>query len=371
VADGKKGNIVRRILLCLTVAAFARAAVTVQSPAEYQAFQRVSSRQGTIAVRAQADSCDAAEVRVESGPWRKLGIEGGCRLAGEVTAPAGGWYTIEVRVSGNGRPAGSARVGHVGVGEVFVISGQSNATNYGEALQQPKSGMVSAFNGSEWQPANDPQPGVQDRSAKGSFIPAFGDALYAKYRVPIGVACVGFGGTSVRQWLPEGDRFRLVPTAVRFVRQVGENDWESDGRLFAGMMERIGQLGRRGFRALLWHQGESDANQAEGHELSGADYRRMMERVIRESRRQAGRDFPWIVAQATYHSPSVTSSPEIREAQAALWKDRLALEGPDTDRFGEPYRQNGGRGIHFSALGLEAHGKAWAEKVRKYLDGVL
>ncbi len=97
----------------------------------------------------------------------------------------------------------------------------------------------------------------------------------------------------------------------------------------------------------------------------------MMERVIGESRRQAGWDFPWFVAQATYHSPSVTSSPEIREAQAALSKDPLALAGPDTDRFGEPYRQDGGRGVHFSARGLEAHGKAWAENVGKYLDGIL
>jgi hypothetical protein len=41
--------------------------------------------------------------------------------------------------------------------------------------------------------ADDPQPGVQDTSSRGSFIPAFGDALYAKYHVPVGIADVGHG----------------------------------------------------------------------------------------------------------------------------------------------------------------------------------
>src|SRR6266436_778517 len=65
-----KRNLMWRTLFYIAAVAVARAAVTVQSPMEYQVFQRVTAKEGRIAVRAQGDSCDAAEVRVESGPWR-------------------------------------------------------------------------------------------------------------------------------------------------------------------------------------------------------------------------------------------------------------------------------------------------------------
>jgi hypothetical protein len=358
-----------------TLAAHA-ANLTLESPAAYQVFQRQSRLQGKIVVRGHwSEGCDAAEVRLTSASapsaWLPLQLESGCAFQGEMPAAAGGWYGLEVRVLQRGNRSGGASVEHIGVGETFVICGQSNSTNYGEELQQTRTGMVSTFSGDAWRVANDPQPGVQDNSQRGSFIPAFGDALYERYKVPIGIASVGAGGTSVRQWLPKGDRFLTPPTMSKYVIQVGEKEWESSGRLFDGMLERIRQLGRGGFRALLWHQGESDANQVPGHEMTPADYRRMLERIVRESRRQAGWEFPWLVAQATYHNPAEALSPEIREAQASLWKDGIALEGPDTDILTGDNRQNGGKGVHLSGKGLEAHGKMWAEKVERYLDGIL
>ena len=282
--------------------------------------------------------------------------------------PAGGFYALDVRAAKSGKVLAEAEVAHVGVGEVFVIAGQSNSTNYGEVRQQTKSGMVVSFSGNTWQIANDPQPGVQDHSTKGSFIPSFGDALYDKYRIPIAVACVGHGSTSVRQWLPKGETVDVPPTMPRFVTSNG-SDLTSTGELFNGLMTRIRQLGPDGFRALLWHQGESDSNQKPEHQITGDDYRRMLDHVIRESRREAGWDFPWFVAQASYSPKSSTAEP-IREAQASLWQSGLALEGPDTDTLKEEYRQNG-TGVHFNEKGLETHGKLWAEKVEDYLDSVL
>jgi hypothetical protein len=60
--------------------------------------------------------------------------------------------------------------------------------NYGEVRQQTRSAMVVSFSGCAWSIANDPQAGVQDNSRNGSFIPSFGDTMYEKYRVSIGVA---------------------------------------------------------------------------------------------------------------------------------------------------------------------------------------
>jgi hypothetical protein len=231
--------------------------------------------------------------------------------------------------------------------------------------------MVTTFNGDSWRIANDPQPGTQDNSKKGSFIPSFGDALYRKYQVPIGIASVGHGSTSVRQWLPAGDPVEVMPTMTKFVITNPDGTLVSDGTLFNGMMHRIQQFGPHGFRAILWHQGESDSHQKPDHEISGETYRRMLEHVILSVRKQAGWEIPWFVANASYGTPEIPAWPPVREAQQSLWKSGVALEGPDTDTLGSSYRQNNGKGVHFSDAGLKAHGQLWADVVEKWLDTVL
>jgi len=355
-------------LVALTVHA---AALTLDSPRDYQVFQRTTFADGAMQVRGHADTpCDAAEARIGGRAWQPVATSAPCTFDGPLAAAAGGWYGVEVRVLRGGEPIGGVAVEHAGVGEIFVVSGQSNSTNYGEEAQQTRTGMVATFNGAEWRLANDPQPGVQDSSKLGSFLPAFGDALFQHYQVPVGVASVGSGGTSVRQWLPKGDRFALPPTSAKFVVAADDGQWESTGKLFDGMLERIRQLGPHGFRAVLWHQGESDAHQGPGHEMEPARYQGMMERLIREMRARAGWEFPWFVAQVSYHNPADPATPAIRAAQAALCKDGLALPGPDTDTLTGEYRQNHGTGVHMSAAGLQAHGKLWAEKVEAWLDSM-
>jgi hypothetical protein len=343
--------------------------LTIDSPLDYQVFQRQTLKSGNVLIAGSAvGDGDRVEARFTGG-WAEVPYDpAGHTFSLLASTPAGGWYALEVRLLKRREVIAEAKVPHVGVGEVFVIAGQSNATNYGEVKQQTESGMVASFSGTGWQIANDPQPGVQDNSTKGSFIPAFGDAMYTRYHLPIGVACVGHGSTSVRQWLPKGDRFAVPPTMGKFVLQTGPAEWQSTGELFAGLVSRMRQLKTNGFRAVLWHQGESDAHQRPERDITAAEYRRMLERVIRQSRQEAGWDMPWFVAQATYHSPADPSCPPIREAQASLWKDGIALQGPDTDQLTSLNRQNNGQGVHFSTQGLKAHGELWAEKVGAYLD---
>jgi hypothetical protein len=163
---------------------------------------------------------------------------------------------------------------------------------------------------------------------KGSFIPSFGDALYRRYDVPIGIASVGHGSTSVRQWLP---------AMTRYIKTNADGTLVSDGTLFEGMMLRIHQLGVHSFRALLWHQGEFDSHQPVGHDIDAVTYRSMIVILIRASRQQAGWDFPWFVAQATYHTPDDPSCAPIRNAQRSLWQSDLAIDGPDTDALAGPH----------------------------------
>lgn len=139
--------------------------------------------------------------------------------------------------------------------------------------------------------------------------------------------------------------------------------------IFSAFSARMRQLGPRGFRAVLWHQGESDANQADPtRTLPGHLYRDFLEQIIRASRREAGWDAPWFVAQASYHVPGDEGSPEIRAAQAALWKNGIALEGPDSDALKGELRDNAGQGVHFSGPGLRELAARWVEKVAPWLE---
>ena len=144
--------------------------------------------------------------------------------------------------------------------------------------------------------------------------------------------------------------------------------WRSKGEAFDMLVERARVFGRKGFRAVLWHQGESDANQKDpSRTLPGGLYRDSMERLIRNFREQCRWEAPWFVALASYHSADDVGSEAIREAQSSLWHDGVALEGPDSDALRGSFRDNGGRGVHFSDLGLKQHGTLWAECVENWL----
>ena len=283
-----------------------------------------------------------------------------------VEMPAGGWFRLEVRQRSGDSVVAQTQIEHLGIGEVFVVTGQSNSANHGEELQKPQSGWVTTFDGTHWRPALDPQPGAS--GGGGSFLPPFGDALSRRLGVPVGLVACGIGATSVREWLPKGSRFPNPPTLTQRVRRLDSGEWESDGAAFEGLVSRLTPLGPGGFRAVLWHQGESDANQADASRtLAGARYREYLSTVIQESRRRIGWEPPWFVAQVSYHVPGDEASADIRAAQASLWQEGIALEGPDSDALKGPLRDSGGKGVHFSGPGLREHGKRWADKVGAWI----
>ena len=352
-------------------------ALRLSLPLDYQVGQRDTAAAGTISVAGALPQALTGPATIETrltagaaaGRWEKLATldAGQTEFRGEVRAPAGGWYQLDVRARQEDSVAAEAAVGHVGVGEVFVIAGQSNSANHGAEKQTPRSGLVSAFDGTRWQPASDPQPGAS--GSGGSFLPPFGDALAARFKVPIGLVATGAGGTSVREWLPRGARFAQPPTVTGHVTQLPSGEWEAKGTLFAQFTARLRPLGPHGFRAVLWHQGESDANQRDpACTLPGELYRAFLAQLIRDSRRELGWNAPWFIAQASYHAPDDPGSPDIRAAQKALWETGLALPGPDTDTLTGDLREGGGQGIHFSGPGLHAHAALWVEKVAPWLE---
>lgn len=350
----------------------------LKSPLDYQIFQRQTRTAGSLHLAGQVAPGAEIQFHLTGKPlegdlpsdWQPLSRKpDSTDFSADLSIPAGGWFQLEVRALQQTKTLATITIPHVGVGEVFVIAGQSNSTNHGSEKQKPASGMVVAFDGKSWAIAGDPQPGTQDHSKGGSFLPAFGDAMYAKFKVPIAVASTGQGSSSVRQWLPKGELMTNPPTIMKFVEPAGPGQWKSTGQLFDALTHRLDALGPHACRAILWHQGESDAGQARAgfpadRQITGPQYTAFMETLIRASRKHAGWDVPWFVAQTTYHSEKDPADEEFRAAQKALWDGGIALQGPDTDALGKEYRA----GVHFNAKGLQAHGKRWEEKVGSWLE---
>ncbi len=330
--------------------ALPRSDIAVRSPGSFQVFQRQTRFEGPVRLHGRVHvPCDRLEARLTGeslqGPlpdrWQEIPLSKPARTFNHVLkTPAGGWYKLELRGLAAGKEVATTVVEKVGVGEVFVAAGQSNSTNCSPDKLQQTTGKVATFDGYRWRIGNDPQPGVHDHSTGGSCWPAFGDALAQRYRVPIGIASAGHSGTSINQWQPGGE-------------------------LFKWLLTRTHQFGPRGFRAVLWHQGESDVG------MSADDYAKRLGNLIRSSRQAADWDMPWFVARVSYHNPQNTSFPTTRDAQKKLWDTGVALEGPDTDTLTGDNRSENGQGIHFSAKGSRAHGQLWANKVGTYLDRVL
>lgn len=349
--------------------------LVLDSPQAYQVVQRNGKNVGSVRVRGRlgeaARNGDALEYRIgDSVPWRKLDAAiKDTKFDASIEVAGGGWWTLGVRVVVKGNPVAEASVERFGVGEVFVVAGQSNSANHGAEKQATKTKRVAAFDGTGWQLADDPQPGAS--GSGGSFLPPFGDAIADKFGVPVGLVACGVGATSVREWLPKGATFPNPPTIEGNVRKLPDGRWESKGDIYTTFSDRMKQLGPNGFRAVLWHQGESDANQADAtRTLGGKLYREYLEKLILDSRKEIGWNAPWFVARVSYHGPGDESSAEIRGAQAALWKykDKVALEGPDTDALKGEFRDGGGKGVHFSGPGLREHAAKWAEKVSPWLE---
>ncbi len=348
----------------------------ISTPLNNQVVQRYSKAKGKIHIAGKLDTkrdeVGAIEARL-TGPgiksdWQKmLSTPKGETFRGVIEAPVGGWYKLEVRATEKNLPFTSTSIDQLAIGEVFVIAGQSNSANHAEEKLKPKTDRIVAFDGKTWKVANDPQPGAS--GAGGSFIPPFADAIAEKFNVPVGIVATGVGATSIREWLPEKTVFPNPPTILSNVNKLANGTWESKGNIFLTFVSKLLPLGENGFRAVLWHQGESDANQSDTpRTLNGNLYQKYLEQLIRESNQEIGWNAPWFVAQASYHSPADTGSPDIRKAQQALWNNTIAIEGPDSDSLQGDNRDGKGKGVHFSGKGQREHAALWVQKVSPWLE---
>jgi hypothetical protein len=255
--------------------------------------------------------------------------------------PAGGWYRLELRARNGENVVAAGGVEPIGVGEVFVIAGQSYAVGANDELTKvdDPQGRVAAYDVARqsWRVANDPQPNAGDG---GTIWPTTGNLLLPLLRVPIGFVNVAVGGTSTRQWLPGEKLFEQLAAAGK-----------TTGR----------------FRAVLWQQGESDVIE---HRPTDYYVKNMV--TIREALAKLW-DFdpPWLLAKSTLH-PTVYNDPagegRIRAAIDQLWTLPGFRPGPDTDILGGESRGGLGTRRHFSGIGQRRAGLMWFAAIWQELN---
>lgn len=316
-------------------------AIILDSPQACEVVQRQRGDVGTVALHGRisipADAVEARFSSIQGGlstEWTVVddSIRDG-EFSGRVTVRSG-FYRVELKVMAGAQVVGTHEVNGVGVGEVFIIAGQSNSANHGLPALSPTDPRVCSTDGTTWNLAMDPQPIAT--GSGGSPWPAFGDLFAARYNVPVGMMSVGWGGTRVEQWLPD-----------------------DQSNLFSRLQRAADVFGEAGVRAVLWHQGESDslAN------TSTQDYAMQLATVIEAMRMHSGWSIPWGIARVAY-LPQLTSA----QLEAVVSGQNQVVEvvpsvfaGPVTDDLvGEAWRYDT---VHFNERGLREHASRWVDAI--------
>lgn len=339
--------------MLLTSPAFAEIKTVLDSPIERQVFQRNADERAEVrlaggvpahATVVEASAELAAGLRGNAVDWtivaRDAQIKDG-RFNGGLKLETGGWYALKVRFrksASDQAVLGGASVAQVGVGDVFITAGQSNSVNYGRPRQKSNESLSVYFDGKQFTQASDPIPDAVGDG--GTPWPLLGDMLSRATRAPVCFRSATVNWLRVRQWLP-GD---------------GSGNIER-------LVERTKWFGPEGVRAVLWVQGEADADDPGKPSTTAADYERDAKAMIEASRKMLGWDVDWFVAGNSYIPPKPgkdyrQSIADILGAQKALWDKGVAFRGPDTNDLvgsGE-YRHDS---IHFGPRGLLVHAERW------------
>ena len=282
----------------------------------------------------------------------------------------GGWYNLEVRGMNGDQVVATTTVERVGVGEVFIIAGQSNAQGV-QHDDAPGAGddRVNTINYADnSQSPNTPPSDVLtrfshlDRNVRiapcgiGSWYwGKLGDLLAQRLNVPIMFFNVGYEGAAIRNWRQSFEVGRSESIYLRGAFYI-------DGQPYANLRNAMQFFTHMlGVRAVLWHHGEAEYF----GQTSQSSYADDLQALINRSRHDSGKNISWMVARASYSGDGRGFKPEIVAAQnQVIATTPNVYTGPSTDEIQIP-RQRSARQIelkddvHFDAIGLVDVANAW------------
>ena len=297
-------------------------------------------------------------VRVETGApvssgfdWQGMETAADGTWRGSLAAPAGGLYRLETRFNPKGNKLGEWSLRgdlrrFLGVGDIWLIAGQSNASGYGRKAyrEDPELGIHTLRAEGAWALAAHPL-----HDSTGSRFPAsrenynnghspflrFAKQLRGELGYPIGLIPGALGGSPLSAWHPER------------------------GPLFRNLLDMARAAGGE-VKGMVWYQGETDAEPG-----TAEDYlERFMASVTGWRKALARPDLPILTVQlARYRSERPGEEDlqwsQVREAQrqAALRDGRIfvmpALDLPldDTIHIGTEGNATLGSRLADCALG--------------------
>ncbi|OWY58578.1 hypothetical protein B7486_79210, partial [cyanobacterium TDX16] len=106
----------------------AQGELTLTSPVAFQVVQRHNGT-GNIPIAGSASAAGTVEARFNSGAWQAIATVSGGTFAGSLASQPQGQGSVEVRLAE--APDAVVSVAPVGIGDVFIVAGQSNASGRG------------------------------------------------------------------------------------------------------------------------------------------------------------------------------------------------------------------------------------------------
>lgn len=332
--------------------------LTVVSPQSRIVYQRNQANQANVPVVGQAPStatrAEARLVPITDGQgalldWTNVPLTDAKTFA-TTLKHVGGWYRLEVRAWNGSTLLSLQTVDRVGIGEVFVIAGQSNAFGGIDVRPGANDDRVSCVDyfDPNVNEANFPirfshmDLSVSAGPNNPKYIwPELGDKLTSRLNVPVLFLGAAQSGTSSIQWRQSADGSGQPFPDYFPYRRLG--------------VTLLHYIARTGARAVLWHQGEGDQGN------STQAYVDNLTVVINKSRQQTvSNTLPWVVCRATYVTG--VTDPNIINAQNRLINEfPQVFAGPNTDVLGAAYRPLDN--IHLVGIGEDSFINMWDQSL--------
>jgi hypothetical protein len=269
----------------------------------------------------------------------------------------GGWYSLEVRGRRGGQVIGSASISRVGIGEVFLIAGQSNGQGFfgnGATSANDQRVIHVDYDGTFGPNAPLPYPTfshlqsddvISPRGHSAWYWAALGDALTSRLNVPVLFYNVAWEGSGVKSWQQSigGTGYSAYDPSLPF---------QPSGMPYANLRNVMrNYVSMTGVRAIFWVQGEADNDVG----TSQNDYYSALESLINQTRNEFSRNISWVVSRTSYTVIAGSSSRIIQAQNQIIQNIPNVFAGPELDRVQIPRPD----GYHFYGDGLIAAAVAW------------
>lgn len=195
------------------------ATLAITTPVQYKMHQRNGSNQASIAIAGTHSGIVSGgiEASFNGGAYQTIvASPSGGTFSGTLTTQAIGQGTLTVRCVDS--PSSLATKATVGVGDIYVITGDSNHYGAADDVVQPSSsnGLVSVVykNNGTWaehtennsatgafaDPTDTVYSGAGTASAKGSYFGALATLIMNNAEVPVAFIPQGIGSTTIANW---------------------------------------------------------------------------------------------------------------------------------------------------------------------------